>query len=72
LQQQEVSRKFTVAQVQQVTGLKDVKLKNFMDSYRPTYEECKNWNDYDAITYIKKSYDKFEKEGEPALPKLVP
>jgi hypothetical protein len=72
LQQQEVSRKFTAAQVQQVTGLTDVKLKNFMDSYRPAYDECRNWNDYDAITYIKKAYDKFEKEGEPALPKLVP
>jgi len=70
LQQQEVSRKFTVALVQQVTGLKEVKLKNFMDSYRPTYEDCKNWNQYDAITYIKKSYEQFEKDGEPALPKL--
>jgi hypothetical protein len=70
LQQQEVSRKFTVTLVQQVTGLKDVKLKNFMDSYRPGYEDCKKWNQYDAITYIKKSYEQFEKNGEPALPKL--
>jgi hypothetical protein len=70
LQQQEVSRKFTVALVQQVTGLKDVKLKNFMDSYRPTYQDCRNWNEYDAISYIKISYEKFEKDGEPALPKL--
>ena len=70
LQQQEIGRKFTVALVQQVTGLKDVKLKNFMDSYRPTYEDCRNWNQYDAITYIKRSYEQFEKDGEPALPKL--
>jgi hypothetical protein len=70
LQQQEISRKFTVTLVQQVTGLKEVKLKNFMDSYRPTYEDCKIWNQYDAITYIKKSYETFEKDGEPALPKL--
>ena len=70
LQQQEISRKFTLAMVQQITGLKDVKLKNFMDSYRPSYQDCKNWNEYDEITYIKKSYAQFEKDGEPALPKL--
>lgn len=66
----EVNKKFTVALVQQVTGLKDVKLKNFMDSYRPAYADCKKWNEYDMIAYIKKSYVEFEKNGEPALPKL--
>lgn len=72
LEQTEIDRRFTRKLVMQVTGLTDnKKVDMFMDSYKPSYEDIKKWNDYDLIAYIKKSFKYFEENGpKPDLPKL--
>lgn len=71
LQQTNVDRRFNKSLIKQVTDLKDDQLQPFIDSYRPSFEQVSAWNDYDLITYIKKSAQGF-KEGKqlPPLKKL--
>lgn len=67
LAQTEVDRRFTKSLVSRITSMKDtVKLQVFVQSYRPSYEDIKIWNDYDLINYIKRSYADFQKNGEKA------
>jgi hypothetical protein len=64
LEQQEVDRRYTKTLVQKITTLPDEKVKAFMESFRPSYEDIKKWNDYDLIAYIKRSYKFYEENGE--------
>ena len=69
-----IDRKFNRSLITSLTGLKDDDLTNFMLIYRPSNELVKNWNEYDATSYIKKAFTKFEADGRPkapSLPKLV-
>lgn len=69
-----VDRKFNKTLVASLTDLKDEDLTNFMLIYRPSSDLARNWNDYDATSYIKKAFIKFDSEGRPkapTLPKLV-
>ncbi|MXV50060.1 hypothetical protein GS399_03680 [Pedobacter sp. HMF7647] len=73
LQQTEIDRKFNKSVVMQYANLPDEKISDFMTLYRPSYETAQYWNEYDVITYIKKSSEDYKKKGEPAvepLPKL--
>lgn len=50
----EVSKRYTRQLVKQVTLLPDTDVTRFMQQYRPSYEDIKEWNDYELITHIKK------------------
>ncbi|UOE49380.1 hypothetical protein MTO98_33850 [Mucilaginibacter sp. SMC90] len=56
----EINRRFNVPLVSKMTGLTGRKLNDFMDVYRPDYQKCKRWSDYEAITYIKKCYNSYQ------------
>jgi len=65
LEQSEIDRRFTKSFIQRITGITDtIKLQVFKQSYRPSYEDIKSWNDYDLINYTKRSYEDFKKNGE--------
>jgi hypothetical protein len=69
-----VDRKFNRSLITSLTELTDDDLTNFILIYRPSSDQVKNWNDYDATSYIKRAFIKFEQEGRPkapTLPKLV-
>lgn len=69
-----VDRKFNRTLITSLTELKDDDLTNFMLIYRPSSDLVRNWNEYDATSYIKKAFTKFDGEGRPkapTLPKLV-
>jgi hypothetical protein len=61
----EVDRRYNSNFVMRATGLQDtVAVKKFMEYYRPSFEDLKQWSDYDLIKQIKKSYEYFQKNGD--------
>lgn len=64
----EVDRRYNKALVKQVTHLPDDEVQKFMQQYRPSFEDIKQWNDYDLINHIKKylAYYKKHKDGLPS------
>jgi hypothetical protein len=73
IEETEVDKKFNKYNVAEITGLEGNDLLNFMSLYRPTYDECKYWNEYDIRNYLKASLERFEKNGRPkadTLPKI--
>jgi len=66
----EVDRIFSRYRVSSLTGLHGEDLQNFMQTYRPSYEELRYWNEYDVTRYIKKSAEAFEAAGRPVPQKL--
>lgn len=70
LEQSVVDRKFNINLVQASTDLSGEDLVNFMDLYRPSFHQAEKWNEYDARSYIKRSFDNFEARGRPSAPKL--
>jgi hypothetical protein len=63
----QVDRRYTKALVKQVTALPDTDVVKFMHQYKPSYEDMKQWNDYELISHIKKylEYYKGHKNGVP-------
>jgi len=59
-----VDRRYTARLVKQVTGLTDDDVTKFMQQYRPSYEDIKQWNDYDLINHIKKYLVYFKKHKD--------
>jgi len=70
LEQSLIDKKFSPTLVQSVTGLSGEDLDNFMGLYRPSFKNAEKWNDYDARSYIKSSFERFEADGRPSAPKL--
>ena len=70
LAETEVDRKFSRTKIQELTGLSDDDLTNFMFWYRPTAEKTQYWGDYDITAYIVQSFKQFDRDGRPAAPKL--
>ncbi len=70
LAETDVDRKFSRPRIQELTGLADDDLTNFMFWYRPSYEKAQYWGDYDITAYITQSFKQFERDGRPAAPKL--
>jgi hypothetical protein len=60
----EVSGKFNNTAIKRTVPIKDDELEDFKSKYWPTAEQVKRWNDYDVITYIKRSYAEF-KDSKP-------
>lgn len=66
----EVDRRFSAYRITQLTGLEKEDLVNFTQIYRPSYQQLKDWNDYDMTKYVQDSFKKFEADGRPAATKL--
>lgn len=59
MQQTLIDGFFNESIIQSNTDLKGDHLEQFMLDYRPEYEKAKNWQQYDALKYIKDSYRKY-------------
>lgn len=53
----EVRRRYNLPMVMRVTGADSVKAKGFMEYYTPSFEDLKEWNDYELIKRVKKSFE---------------
>lgn len=51
----EIDRFFNTTLVKENTTLNGNNLEQFLLNYRPTLEQTSKWNNYDAITYIRRS-----------------
>ena len=77
LESSEVSKRYTKDLVKSVTKLSDDEVLKFMQFYTPSYQDVKEWNDYQLIAAIKKNlvYYKRTKNRQPQLqelPKITP
>lgn len=70
LQQSEIDRRFNSYTVKPLTGYEGKDLQNFIETYRPSFEQIATWADYDLVNYIKKSAIAFETAGRPSAPSL--
>lgn len=70
LAETDVDRKFSRTKIQELTGLTDDDLANFMFWYRPSYEKAQYWGEYDLTAYIVASFKQFDRDGRPAAPQL--
>lgn len=73
MEEMTVDKIFSKSVVGQATGLEGEELQNFMDMYRPSYEQAQKWGQYDVLDYISRSFKTWDEEGRPApqkLPKL--
>jgi hypothetical protein len=59
MQQTLIDGLFNETLIQNNSNLRGAELEKFMLDYRPEYEKCKNWVEYDAIKYIKDSSKKY-------------
>lgn len=69
-----VDKRYTKELVKSVTKMSsNDEVEKFMVAYRPSYDNMKEWNDYQLIQYIKKSYNyylKIKDRPEAKLQKL--
>lgn len=65
-----IDKRYTSQLVKRVTGLSDDDITKFMQQYRPSYEDIKQWNDYDLINHIKKYLIYFKKHKDDPAPQL--
>jgi hypothetical protein len=77
LESSEVYKRYTKELVKSVTKLSDDEVLKFMQFYTPSYQDIKEWNDYQLIAAIKKNftYYKRTKNRQPQLqelPKIPP
>jgi hypothetical protein len=61
LENTEVDRRYNIAMVKRVTNASDSTAQKFMEYYKPSFEDMKEWNDYDLIRHVKSAYDYYEK-----------
>lgn len=61
LEANEVNRRYTKDLVKSVTKLSDDEVPKFMLAFTPSFEDMKEWNDYQLIMYIKKSLAYYQK-----------
>ena len=54
-----IAYRYNPGLVRDVTGLKGDQLKDFMEQYRPSYSFVIEANDYQLITFIKTSYQRY-------------
>ena len=50
-----IDKRYTKELVKSITKLPDEEVTKFMLLYTPSYQDMKEWNDYQLITYIKKN-----------------
>ena len=74
LENTEVDKRYTKELVKTITKLPDGDVVKFMQIYTPSYQDVKEWNDYQLIEYIKKNLVYYKRvknrqQGLQALPK---
>jgi hypothetical protein len=57
----EVDKRYTKELVKSITKLPDDEVDKFVQTFRPSYEDMKEWNDYQLIMYIKKEFAYYQK-----------
>lgn len=65
-----IDRIFSKSAVSEATGLQGEELQNFMDLYRPSYQQTQSWGQYDLLNYIARSFKLWDGQGRPAAQKL--
>jgi len=66
-----VDKRYTKELVKSVTKMSsDDEVDKFMIAYRPSYEDVKEWNDYQLIQYIKKEFAYYQKTKDRPESKL--
>ena len=65
-----IAYRYNPGLVSNVTGLKAAQLRDFMEQYRPSYSFVIEANDYQLITFIKTSYQRYLQN--PAAYRLEP
>jgi hypothetical protein len=66
----EVDRRYTKDLVMSITKMPDDEAQKFMITFRPSYEDMKEWNDYQLIEYIKKNYAYYQMNKDKLSQKL--
>jgi hypothetical protein len=61
LEYAEIKRRYNLALVMRVTNATDSIAKKFMQYYTPSYQDIKEWNDYELIKHVRASYDFYDK-----------
>jgi hypothetical protein len=56
----EIAGKFNRYTIKKTVAIKEEELTDFIDQYWPTIEQIRRWNDYDLISYIRRSYLEFK------------
>ncbi|MFD2872375.1 hypothetical protein ACFS5N_07855 [Mucilaginibacter ximonensis] len=56
----EVARRYNRTLVKKITNMPDEDLEDFMFNFTPNIEDIRVWNDYDIVSYIKRSYAYFK------------
>jgi len=64
LEYAEIRRRYNLPMVMRVTGADSTKAKGFMEYYTPSFEDLKQWNDYELIKQVKKSYEYYDKSPD--------
>lgn len=62
-QAEEIDKRYTKELVKNITHLPDEELLIFMDAYRPSYSNFKNWNDYQLYQYIQSSFEAWQEKN---------
>lgn len=65
-----VDRRYTKDLVKSITKLPDDEVQKFMLTFRPSYEDMKEWNDYQLIQYIRKNFAYYQKNKDRPSQKL--
>lgn len=65
-----VDKRYTKELVKRITKLPDDEIDKFMVAFRPSYEDMKEWNDYQLIQYIKKEFAYYQKNKDRPEAKL--
>jgi len=64
LEYAEVHKRYNLAMVMRVTNADSAAAKGFMEYYTPSFEDLKQWNDYELIKQVKKSYEYYDKSPD--------
>jgi hypothetical protein len=60
----EVHRRYNLAFVKRITNASDTVAQRFMEYYTPSYEDLKEWNDYELIKHVHANYDFYDKTAD--------
>jgi hypothetical protein len=63
LEYAEIRKRYNVNLVKRVTNASDSTARKFMEYYTPTYQDIKEWNDYELIKHVRASYDFYDKSA---------
>jgi len=60
MERMEVAKRYNRPLVKKITNMPDEDLEDFMFNFTPNVEDIRVWNDYDIVSYIKRSYAYFK------------